>query len=373
MSQPALVAVDDDDDEFFSDDEATTPPQAAAPPPPPPPPPPPAAQPESAPTSSETHAEPAPAPAPGPATQASEPGPPRDNGGDSTEPGAADAATPPAAQQQQQQTAQQRQTPPPAAQSDTAHEQQPITASPSGKERPPMDFSFEPMQDVLEQEEKTYRRPKAKPMSRATLARLSAPRSKTVPKGKAAKPAAEQPPPADDDGWGTWADAVDVPEEPAVRTQAAAAPRSPSPTKPAPKGKPALQKVTALSLDRYYVCIQGAGVEVGFCVDRKTLLASALEAVGFPLGGYLVYRGLPVHAHATAATLGLKMGPEKVSLLLYCSATEADEQHERYALEAEERASRGHAVAGLAALLVPGRHGRNLYDDAEGDFEEIDD
>jgi hypothetical protein len=261
-----------------------------------------------------------------------------------------------------------------------------------------MDFTVEPMEDILEREHREFverrRAQGAKRMSADTLARLAAPKAQAGRRGAKGGDAENKDEPKaithDDDGWGVWDDAIDVPPP---EGGAAAAEPGPSPTAdvgangdspsaapPSPEKRQPRQpyrKVSGrgLALDSFYVLVQGAGREAAFALDRKTMFAAALEATNYPRGGCLVYRGLPVHNHATAVTLGLRQGPDHVTLLLFMSREELAEETARRGLMAEETAAWGNCLAALVVALEDARKParRHFADaDAAGTFIDTD-
>jgi hypothetical protein len=333
-SQPPLTAVDDDDDEFFSsDDDAVVL-----------------------------------APAQRPTTEAA---------AVATEPVVPTRST----VAQPQKNAQQ--PPSPKTQSPTRTQPEPPMSSPppaAKGERPPMDFTVDPMDDILDREDAARRqyRPTPRRMTpqstNTLLQRLSQPKRKTPRKG--AVP--QQRDGEDDDD--AWDDAVDIGAEdrrqspPRTVQSKVASPRRPpsaaEPFSPAAAPPAVMRITTADNADRFFVVVTCAGRRAGASMDRKTLIATTLEALRFPPSGCLLYRGLPVHAHATCVTLGLRPGKAHASHLSYVSDVEASEETARARVVADQVAAWGSTVLSLAAVLgargqrVPLRH----FVDAEDDF-----
>lgn len=141
---------------------------------------------------------------------------------------------------------------------------------------------------------------------------------------------------------------------------------------PGPVPVPALASDTASkspTTDFYFVHALALGQECKVAIDKKTLLMSVAHYMRLPCEGAWVYKGMTVHNHATAPSLGLRTGCDKASVLRFCCSAEAEETVARESLLALQVAMWGNCLAALLGVLeAPNRLPSHAFLDASGPF-----
>ena len=299
-----------------------------------------------------------------------------------------------------------------------------------GSERPEMDFSFEPIPDILEIEERervgkdrygrqTTLRSRQKPAPRTTMKeinRLAQPKYRvTKPKRKSqeeemwdnAHEVVEYADEGEDDAHprsgsspspssppkrqgsqpdlshidsSVWATGHHAGHHSGPVYRASAGPtelgKSPPPAR-GPKAAIAAAKkeekqILSNPTDYCFIKIVSAGREERVAIDRKTLLMTLAVDLDLPLGGTFRYHNMPVHAHATTTTLGLRHGPEHSVVLKYSTPVEEEEETARSELIAYQV---HRWTAALSQLLVSLSNIDSLpphaFADASGGFADI--
>ena len=221
-----------------------------------------------------------------------------------------------------------------------------------------MDFTFQPMEDILEREARLgiqLVRP-APRISAKTLSRLSAPKKKNEK-----KPREKYVPPN--------APRLRAPSPSGVPSEAKmpASHRLQGPAHP-PGVAASTPSDTSASL--YYVVVRSLCGSHFVALDRKTLLMSIVAQLPLPPGGSLWYRNLPVHLHATAVTLGLRAGVEFISTIVYAAPIEAEEHSARASFMAEQVGAWGQLLSRFLSAVSQSVHhpATNVFLEACGEY-----